>query len=60
MLNGIFQIILLVLKEVFEIRSEKRAKRKELRKEATDAFKVKDKKLRVSRLNVVVGKSKRL
>ena len=60
MFNGILQIILLVLREVFEIKAEKRAERKVLRKEATDAFKIKDKKARASRLNSIVGKSNRV
>jgi hypothetical protein len=60
MFNAIFQIVLLVLKEVFELKREKREERKALTKEAKDAFKTKDKKLRASRLNVIVGKSKRL
>ena len=60
MLNAILQIVLLVFKEIFELKKEKREERKALRKEATDAFKVKDKKLRASRINSVVGKSNRL
>jgi hypothetical protein len=51
---------MLVLKEVFELKAEKRAERKALRKEATSAFKIKDKKTRASRINSVVGKSKRM
>ncbi len=60
MLSAIGQIIVLILKEVFEIKKQKREERKALRKEATGAFKIKDKKLRASRLNSIVHKSKRV
>ena len=42
------------------MKAEKRAERKALRKEATDAFTIKDKKLRASRINSVVNKSNRV
>ena len=60
MFNAIVQLVLLALKEFFEFKKEKREERKALRKEATDAFKVKNKKLRASRINAVVSKSNRL
>jgi hypothetical protein len=60
MVGAILQIVLLVFKEIFEMKKEKREERKALRKEATGAFKIKDKKARASRLNSIVGKSKRV
>ena len=59
-ITSALQLLGILFKWLIERDAEKRAKKKKLLKEASDAFKETDPKTKASRLNSIVGRIKRM